>query len=78
MIPNDHDVVDSPHAKRVSKIALWTQTLDTLVIALYVKIARVPRRTPKLSHAELICLAWVRRSGIPGMIGSTGAERSSA
>jgi hypothetical protein len=38
--------------------------LDTLVIALYVKIdddaagiARLPGRPPKLSHAELICLA---------------------
>ena len=38
--------------------------LDTLVIALYVKIdddmagiARLPGRPPRLSHAELICLA---------------------
>lgn len=38
--------------------------LDTLVIALYVKIdddtagiARLPGRPPKLSHSELICLA---------------------
>nr|WP_207944901.1 hypothetical protein [Actinomadura rubrisoli] len=38
--------------------------LDTLVIALYVKIdddmagiPRLPGRPPKLSHAELICLA---------------------
>jgi len=38
--------------------------LDTLVIALYVKIddeaagiARLPGRPPKLSHAELVCLA---------------------
>jgi hypothetical protein len=41
-----------------------TTDLDTLVIALYVKIddeaagiARLPGRPPKLSHSELICLA---------------------
>jgi hypothetical protein len=41
-----------------------TNNLDTLVIALYVKIdddaaglARLPGRPPKLSHSELICLA---------------------
>ncbi len=41
-----------------------TTDLDTLVIALYVKIdddlagsARLPGRPPKLSHSELLCLA---------------------
>jgi hypothetical protein len=41
-----------------------TNDLDTLVIALYVKIdddnaglARLPGRPPKLTHSELICLA---------------------
>lgn len=41
-----------------------TTNLDTLVIALYVKIdddyaglARLPGRPPKLSHSELLCLA---------------------
>ncbi len=52
------------HAKRVSKISFVKTNLDTLVIALYVKIdddaagiARLPGRPPKLSHSELLCLA---------------------
>jgi DDE family transposase len=42
-------------------------SLDTLVIALYVKvdddaggIARLPGRPPKLSHSELLCLAMMQ------------------
>jgi hypothetical protein len=49
---------------RVSKICFVETDLDTLVIALYVKIdddavglARLPGRPPRLSHSELICLA---------------------
>jgi Transposase DDE domain len=52
------------HAKRVSKISFVKTNLDTLVIALYVKIdddaagiGRLPGRPPKLSHSELLCLA---------------------
>lgn len=48
----------------MSKISFVEEDLDTLVIALYVKIddemagiARLPGRPPKLSHAELVCLA---------------------
>jgi hypothetical protein len=48
----------------VSKICFVKTDLDTLVIALYVKIdddaaglARLPGRPPRLSHSELICLA---------------------
>jgi len=50
--------------------------LDTLVIALYVKIddavdiARLPGRPPKLSHAELICLAVMQ-----AMLGFTSEAR---
>lgn len=46
------------------KISFVETDLDTLVIALYVKIddeaaglARLPGRPPKLSHSELVCLA---------------------
>ena len=46
------------------KISFVKTDLDTLVIALYVKIdddaagiARLPGRPPKLSHSELLCLA---------------------
>ncbi|MEU6034252.1 hypothetical protein ABZ801_02465 [Actinomadura sp. NPDC047616] len=51
--------------------------LDTLVIALYVKIdddaagiARLPGRPPKLSHAELLCLAVMQ-----AMLGFTSEAR---
>jgi len=51
--------------------------LDTLVIALYVKIdddtadiARLPGRPPKLSHSELICLAVMQ-----AMLGFTSETR---
>ena len=51
--------------------------LDTLVIALYVKIdddaagvARLPGRPPRLSHAELICLAVMQ-----AMLGFTSEAR---
>jgi hypothetical protein len=54
-----------------------TNNLDTLVIALYVKIdddaagiARLPGRPPKLSHAELICLAVMQ-----AMLGFTSQTR---
>jgi hypothetical protein len=52
------------HEARAPKIVFVESDLDTLVIALYVKIdddrrglARLPGRPPVLSHAELICLA---------------------
>ncbi len=48
----------------MSKISFVKTNLDTLVIALYIKIdddaagiARLPGRPPKLSHSELLCLA---------------------
>jgi hypothetical protein len=48
----------------VSRIIFVENNLDTLVIALYVKIdddqkglARLPGKPPRLSHSELICLA---------------------
>ncbi len=51
--------------------------LDTLVIALYVRIdddaagiARLPGRPPKLSHAELLCLAVMQ-----AMLGFTSEAR---
>ncbi|GAA4084237.1 IS982 family transposase [Actinomadura miaoliensis] len=54
-----------------------TNNLDTLVIALYVKIdddaagiARLPGRPPKLSHAELLCLAVMQ-----AMLGFTSEAR---